>query len=246
MPPGASLYPQPPYHYQNNRLVSLVFQTDPARLAELVPSPLEPDEKSLALFYVGEIQQVDPLRLSYHEAGLGIPVVFDEQPMVYYPCQYLDSALAMQAGREIWGFPRALAEINFYEEDGAITVSISVGDDMLARLAYTTTHLVEELPFLPAHPGVNLKVIPSAEKNIRPEICQLCTVEMRSELLSLETGSASLTLSEHVQPFASLPVWEVVQAELTVFNQVIERGAVIWDYLHQDQPGADEQHIWGP
>jgi acetoacetate decarboxylase len=246
MPPGASLYPQPPYHYLNNRLVSLVFQTDPARLAELVPSPLVPDEKSLALFYIGEIQQVEPLHLSYREAGLGIPVLFDEQPMIYYPCQYVDNPLAMLSGREIWGFPRTLAEITFYEEDGAITASLSAGEEMLSRLAYTTTRLVDLLPALPAHSGVTLKAIPSAEKTTRPEVCQLCTVDMPSHLLTLEAGNASLTLSETMPPFSHLPVWEVVQAELSVFDQVIERGEVIWNYLHQNQPGLDEKHIWGP
>lgn len=69
--------------------------------------------------YVGDLNVDAPWKGNYKEAGIGIPVSFQERPGNYFVALYLDSASAIAGGREIWGWPKKEVEIS-YSEDHSI------------------------------------------------------------------------------------------------------------------------------
>ena len=72
----SSLLPEPPWYYSGD-LLTVEYRTDPARVAELLPAPLEPapdDPGAVALIWAdwqscGEsgAELLDPVRAQYHE-----------------------------------------------------------------------------------------------------------------------------------------------------------------------------------
>jgi len=111
MPSASPLYPEPPFHYENNQVISIIFRTAPEMLQELVPAPLRSNPDNLAFIYVGIFNV--PQKGIYKEAGIGIPAFFGETFGSYLIYLYLDPALAIMPGREIWGWPKKDAEITF-------------------------------------------------------------------------------------------------------------------------------------
>jgi len=78
----SSLLPGPPWHYSGD-LLTVEYRTDPARVAELLPAPLEPapdDPGAVALIWAdwqscGESGEelLDPVRAQYRECFAGSP-----------------------------------------------------------------------------------------------------------------------------------------------------------------------------
>src|SRR5207237_1691717 len=115
----ASIVPPPPWHYSGD-VLTIEYRTDPARVSELLPAPLEPaDEDPGAVAVVFADWQscsdtfeelVDPVRAQYREAFFVVRCRF--QGELYSRCVYIwvDKDFALARG---WyqGYPKKLGSI---------------------------------------------------------------------------------------------------------------------------------------
>ena len=110
MPRQCGLYPPPPIEYKNARALALVFQCVPNMKKNYLPTELEPIESSLDTLIVLEYPNtsIGP----YNEAILLLSCTYQNKPGVYVYSIYVDDDVALAAGREIWGIPKKMAEIN--------------------------------------------------------------------------------------------------------------------------------------
>ena len=109
MPSTAPFYPEPPFNFENNKFITIVFSTTKETLQEFVPAPLVPNPENIAYIYLGRLNV--PHMGVYKEAGIGIPASFGEVTGDYMLYLYLDEAFAIVPGREIWGWPKKDAQI---------------------------------------------------------------------------------------------------------------------------------------
>ena len=232
MPAVAPYYESPLYIYQGNRSVNIVFKTTPETLQALVPAPLVPNPDSVLFIYFAQFNVVAPVQFRYLEMGIGAPASFSDHAGQYAVYLYLDKAGAIVPGREIYGWPKKDAEISFTEEKDGIATQV-IRDEVV--LAEATLHLMEKVEPIPQQPGApwfNLKLIPSVKKNALPDVMQLTSTVIESEMQEMYTGSATLKLgSSASDPLGDIPILAVLEGRFTVDDITLGYGDVIYDYL---------------
>ena len=115
----SSLIPSPPWYYSGD-LLTVEYRTDPARVAELLPAPLElaaKDPGAVALIWAdwqscssSREELLDPVRAQYKEAFVVVRCSFEGE--TYSRCVYIwvDKDFAM--GRGIHqGYPKKLGSM---------------------------------------------------------------------------------------------------------------------------------------
>lgn len=101
---------------------------------------------------------------TFMESGLLVQCVFDnpetkeEEVGVYFAYNYANTDVAITAGREIWGYPRKLADISLDWKKDTITGTV-VRDETTIFKAICT--MEDEGEWLDSGPNINAKVIPS-------------------------------------------------------------------------------------
>ena len=236
MPRGAPLYTAPPYHSQGNRSISILFQTTPETLRELVPVPLVSNPNSLLFVYFAQFNVVSPQMFTYQEAGIGVPVTFKDTPGQFAVYLYLDHTGAIIVGREIYGWPKKDAKISFTERNEVISAQVDREGVMLIE---ATVHRSERLdpPPKPSNlPWFNLKLIPSVKKNAPPDVMQLTSMVIETDTKELHTGSATLKFgSSALDPLGNIPVVRVLQGTYTIDDSTLGYGDVVYNYLAESK-----------
>src|SRR5271169_6083279 len=116
MPSDAPAFQAPPYHYRNAQTISIKFETDPESALDVLPAPFELIEPAAAnlSFYWYPFTTFGP----YHEAILRLYAQYEGKRLTYIHQIFVDTEPPMLAGREIWGFPKKMAMIDFrWERD---------------------------------------------------------------------------------------------------------------------------------
>jgi hypothetical protein len=117
-------YPMPPLTYENNRMLGIAIRTSQDVLGELVPEPLVANSDGQMIIYIGDLNVASPVRFGYLEAGIMIPASDGREEGVYMPVLYLDKALPIVVGREVWGYPKYQADLSLKEEAGVVRARV--------------------------------------------------------------------------------------------------------------------------
>ena len=240
MPSWFPLYPSPPIQFRGNRIMTVVFKTTPEVLRELVPEPLVPNPAGVMFFYIGRLNIEDPAggTFGYLEAGIGVPAVFPKTktPGYFAVCLYLDKAMPIVGGREIWGWPKKDAEITFTEEGGKINGRVERHGTVLLSLSGTCEKKVEPAPNQPQMPLFMQKIIPSPVKESPPDIWQLVSSpNIDTVTKELWNCNAKLDLGTGPQdPLGNIRILGIVSAQFSVGDFIMDYGQVLHDYLAKE------------
>jgi acetoacetate decarboxylase len=234
MPSASPLYPEPPFQYENNRVINILFRSAPEILRDLLPAPLLPNPDNLAFIYAGVFNV--PQKAVYKEAGIGIPAFFGETFGNYLVYLYLDPPLAIMPGREIWGFPKKDAEITFKGQPGTANASVIRGGVTILSASVSASERIEPIPSQSNNPSFNLKLIPSVKKDHPPDVLQLTSTTVISRKKELYRGKGSLAFnSASSDPLGSIPVLEIISGELSTEDASLDYGDVLFDYLAENR-----------
>jgi acetoacetate decarboxylase len=232
MPLTSPAYPPGPYRFVDREYLIITYRTDPAMSRALVPEPLEPDG---ALVKYEFIRMPDSTGFGdYTESGQVIPVSFRGRKGAYAHCMFLNDEPPIAGGRELWGFPKKLANPTLHVEIDALVGTLDYGPVRVATGSMGYKHKAVDLNTVAAAlaaPNFLLKIIPHVDGT--PRICEL--VEYYLEDITLKgawTGPAALALHPHaLAPVAELPVLEVVSGLHIVADLTLGLGRVAFDYL---------------
>jgi acetoacetate decarboxylase len=156
------MYPAPPYHYVDARLLLALFNPPEDAVQGLLPEPLRPSQMPLAGFLFAE--QPCKEAGTFMESGVLVQCLFDnpqtkqEEVGVHFAYNYVDTDVALAAGREIWGYPRKLADISLDLKGDKVVGTTSRDGKTLLR---ATCSLEDEGEWIDSGPNVNVKMIPS-------------------------------------------------------------------------------------
>ncbi len=110
MPLTSPAYPRGPYRFVNREYLIITYRTDAAKLRAVVPEPLEVDAREAVVKYEF-IRMPDSNGFGdYTESGQVIPVSFRGRKGGYTHCMFLNDEGPIAGGRELWGFPKKLAQ----------------------------------------------------------------------------------------------------------------------------------------
>ncbi|MGG5823096.1 acetoacetate decarboxylase [Falsiroseomonas sp. HW251] len=232
MPLLSPAFPPGPYRFVDREFLTVTYRTDPARLRAVVPAPLDVDEPLVKYEF---IRMPDSTGFGdYTETGQVIPVSFRGSKGTYTHCMFLNDHPPIAGGRELWGFPKKLANPSLRKEIDTLVGTLDYGPVRVATATMGYKHREADgsavLASLVA-PNFLLKIIPHVDGSAR--ICEL--VEYHLEDVHLKgawTGPAALALQPHaLAPVAELPVLKVVSAVHLVADLTLGLGRVVHDYL---------------
>ncbi|WP_127904140.1 acetoacetate decarboxylase [Solirhodobacter olei] len=232
MPLTSPAYPRGPYKFVNREFFIVTYRTDMDALREVVPAPLEVTEPLVKFEF---IRMPDSTGFGdYTESGQVIPVRFNGEEGGYSHAMYLDDEAPIAGGREIWGFPKKLAQPRLRVEKDTLIGTLDMGSVRLATATMGYKYREADRTKMKAAveaPAFLLKIIPHVD--CTPRICEL--VRYRSEDVTVKgawEAPGRLELFHHaLAPVADLPVREVVSAVHILTDLTLGLGRVVHDYL---------------
>lgn len=234
MPITNPAYPKGPYRFNNREFLIITYETDIELLKEVVPEPLEVVEPIVKFEF---IRMPDSTGFGdYTESGQVIPVRYKGKMGGYSHAMYLDDHPPIAGGREIWGFPKKLANPKLQVVNETLLGTLDYGPCRIATATmgykYEEVDSKKVLEAMGA-PNYLLKIIPHVDGSTR--ICEL--VEYYLSDITVKgawQGPAQLELAHHaLAPVASLPVKRVISALHIHSDLTLPYGKVVHDYMRQ-------------
>jgi acetoacetate decarboxylase len=233
MPLTSPAYPIGPYRFVDREFLIITYRTDPQKLRELVPEPLQIEEPVVKFEF---IRMPDSTGFGdYTESGQVIPVSLNGRKGGYSHCMFLNDHPPIAGGRELWGFPKKLAQPTLQPQIDTMIGTLDYGSVRIATGTMGYKHcVVKDLKAVKASleaPNFLLKIMPHVDGT--PRICELVEYELTDiNLKGAWTGPAALTLFSHaLAPLAELPVLEVISGTHIIADITLPLGKVVHDYL---------------
>jgi acetoacetate decarboxylase len=232
MPLTSPAFPPGPYRFVDREYLIITYRTDPEKLRAVVPEPLRPESDTVKYEF---IRMPDSTGFGdYTETGQVIPVTFGGRRGGYSHCMFLNDDPPIAGGRELWGFPKKLADPTLRVEIDTLVGTLDYGPVRVATGSMGYKHMGVDLAAVTealAAPNFLLKIIPHVDGT--PRICEL--VEYYLEEITVKgawTAPAALDLHAHaLAPVAELPVLEVVSGVHVIADLTLGLGKVVHDYL---------------
>jgi acetoacetate decarboxylase len=232
MPLTHPAYPPGPYRFVDREFFIITYRTDPQLLRRFVPEPLEIEAPLVKYEF---IRMPDSTGFGdYTETGQVIPVAFLGRKGSYTQCMFLNDHPPIAGGRELWGFPKKLANPTLRAETDMLVGTLDYGPVRVATGTMGYKHRAADIAAVKAAlsaPNYLLKIIPHVDGS--PRICELVEYYLESiDVKGAWTGPGALSLSPHaLAPVAELPVLEVVSALHILADLTLGLGNVVHDYL---------------
>lgn len=232
MPLASPSYPPGPYRFVDREYFVITYRTDRDALEKVVPEPLALAEPMVKFEF---IRMPDSTGFGdYTESGQVIPVTFEGEAGAYVHSMFLNDESPIAGGREIWGFPKKLAEPALRAEKDTLLGTLDYGAVRIATGTMGYKHRTLDRDAVRkalSIPNYTIKIIP--DPDCTPRICEL--VRFRLEELEVKgawEGPAALELFHHaLAPVAALPVREVVSAVHILTDLTLGLGEIVHDYL---------------
>lgn len=191
-PTLAPLYPAPPYEYRGSHLVVALGEGDTP--ATVLPSGLDrPVSRTCTVVFA---EYPDTTIGPYREVLVLTAASWHGVDGVFCPLIYVDSDAALCAGREVWGFPKKLADIELSEDGGRVRGRLVRAGQELIVLEGHAGEITEPAAAaaLGAMPIYNHKFIPAANGK---ETDVDCLTQVRLDVVGHRawTGTGALRAS---------------------------------------------------
>jgi len=242
MPAASSSYPRGPYRFVNREYFIVTYESDPAAIRAALPEPLEPDGTNYVLYEF--IRMPDSSGFGdYTETGIVIPAKYKGEALNFTAQMYLDDEPPISGGREVWGFPKKLANPTLSIVHDTLTGRLEYAGERVAlgTMGYKHHNLLldpktgqthtEEIVKKLSKTQTNLKLIPGVDGE--PAIAQIVAYNMTDiTVKGAWSGPARLHLIPHVNaPVADLPVNRVIGGTHFIADITLPYGRVLYDYL---------------
>ena len=231
MPLTNPAFPPGPYRFVNREYFIIQYRTDPNALRQIVPEPVELTEPVVNYEF---IRMPDSTGFGdYTESGQVIPVSYQGQTGGYTHQMFLNDHPPI-AGRELWDFPKKLAQPKLAVEIDTLVGTLNYGSVRVATGTMGYKHraldTVAEARKLAA-PNFLLKILSHVDGT--PRVCELVRFHLEDiTVKGARTGPAALDLYSHaLAPVAELPVLQVLSAKHIVADLTLGLGTVVHDYL---------------
>lgn len=207
-------------------MVIVFFKTDPEILKQVLPPPLTPSPEPIAYAYVAEFQKTN-FGIKYNEAAFFIPAQYQNERGSYCLSMPVDNDIAMIAGREVYGYPKKIAESITLTRQGNHVKGTCIRHgipiiEITADIQATFPEKFTSTPhfLIKAFPSLN---VVGVDKH--PRLIRHLT---KSEYGPIEIGTGSLTLNKsHKDLLHEIPVHEVTMAAYTTQTNIWMQPATV-------------------
>lgn len=192
----SSILPPPPWHYSGD-LLTIEYRTNPERVVELLPDPLEPadDPGAVALVWAdwqscGDdfSELLDPVRAQYKEAFFVVRARYEGEHVSRCVYIWVDKDFAMVRGH-FQGYPKKLGSVWMtrpvthgragprLEPGGRFGATLAANDRRLAEAVFTIDGTTDSGGFVNSHAMVHTRYMPAVEGDGHAAMHELVTMK---------------------------------------------------------------------
>ncbi|MFO8017794.1 MAG: acetoacetate decarboxylase family protein [Promethearchaeia archaeon] len=193
--------------FKDARMITVLWETKPEIVERVLPPPLESVSLPVALAFIVDYPSTNQ-GLPYHEGALMIRCQYDGVPGNYYLAMPVTDDRAMIGGREIFGFPKKIANVHLEKNERQVyayserlgTKNIEIKADLSKKFNDPETpQIIKELGLLPGRGkntiNYNFKYFPAPNKDGFDYDPWLVRQETSVGPKSMDMGEVEITLN---------------------------------------------------
>jgi len=106
--------------FYDAEMLMVFWETKPEIIAKLLPLPLEPPEYPMAMAFIANYPKTN-FDVTYKESALFLRAVHNGEEGNYCLSMPVTNDMAMAGGREVFGFPKKIADIHIAKDNQFVT-----------------------------------------------------------------------------------------------------------------------------
>ena len=214
-----------PHHFNDNHGIQILCRAPKGAIERALAAPLEQNgDDDVFVLQMGWSPDCEGFNV--HEIQINAPVKWRDKTGSTTLIEYIDSDMGLIAGREIWGWPKKMADIVWTETDTGWTFECYKQKDQghipLMKVEYTISDSVPAVEWPNMRPVYLVKRIPNASLSV-PPLTQLVCVGCGSP--DGGPGSDTNPATTHTQGMATVQFFDGPHDPLTFFGPVEVLGA---------------------
>jgi acetoacetate decarboxylase len=239
------------FDFYGAEMVYVMFRTDPEVVKRIVPEPLKPSAEPYAMAFVARYPKTN-FGSVYNEAALFVTVEHAGEMGGYCLAMLVTEDMALIGGREIFGFPKKIAEeISLGSTENGVRGRCVRRGVELMNLSLPFEEQVEPekaaemLRTLAGQEGgegwraiaYNFKFFQSprlSDFDYKPRLVKQVTTFRPSSKIKLSYGFDLKLRSSDSDPLAEIPVKQPMMGMYGVFNNTMHAGEVVAE-VEEDQ-----------
>jgi acetoacetate decarboxylase len=170
-------YPPLPHHFNNNRTIQILCQAPKGAIKRALAQPLEQSGDD-DLFVVLMGWSPDCEGYNVHEIAINAPVKWKNSTGNTTLIEYIDSDMGLIAGREVWGWPKKMADITWTQTATGWTITANKLKDQksipLMKIEYNISNSTPTVKWPDMGPTYLVKRIPNASPTVAPLTQLVC------------------------------------------------------------------------
>lgn len=111
------------FDFYNAEFLSTYWETKPEIVKKLLPPPLKPAKHPVASVFIAKYPRTN-FGVSYHEGALFLFAEYDGITGAYCLAMPVDNDMAMIGGRETFGYPKKMSNIQFEKKEKSFKGSV--------------------------------------------------------------------------------------------------------------------------
>lgn len=225
MPDDSPIYSKVPITYKGFRKLSVLCKANPAGIRKALPSIFNPvgDVIEVFLMNVVEVDGLDP----YMEGGIVIPCEYEGMLGAHVTYEYVTHDDSLTVGREIWGYPKKIADMTFTENEDKISSTLYRRGLLLIGIDFEKDSKAKDYPRPVMQPRIQLKRFVRADGSDF-DMDQVIINRLKGSVVHEQYfGKAKVTLNgTKADPMDQFGPIEIVGAEFIVADFVLDYGEI--------------------
>lgn len=219
-------YPPLPHHFTDVHTIQVLCQAPEGAIKKALAPPLEPagtaDTFILLLAWTPDVEKMG---FNVHEIAINAPVKWGDRVGNTTLIEYIDSDMGLIAGREIYGWPKKMAIINWTQTETGWTVTASKMQDQggipLMKIEYTVSDSTPEVEWFDMGPSLLVRRIPNASATT-PSFFQMVCVGCSEQGGAAEGGAPLVAQNprQETKGFATVEFFDGPHDPLTFLGPV--------------------------
>jgi acetoacetate decarboxylase len=202
-------YPPLPHHFSDVRTIQILCQAPKGAIKRALAKPLEPSgDGDLFVLLLGWTPDVEKQGYNVHEIALNAPVLWKGKAGNTTMIEYIDSDMGLIAGREIYGWPKKMADITWTQTATGWTITAKKMKDQkslpLMKIEYTASKSTPTVKWPDMGPVYLVRRIPNASPttpSLNELVCVGCNLPAGSGPLVAPAGAKDTKGTATVQFF---------------------------------------------
>jgi acetoacetate decarboxylase len=213
-------YPPLPHHFGKTLGIQILCQAPKGAITRALARPLEPvGDADRFILLMGWSPNCEGYNV--HEIAINAPVKWKSSTGNTSLIEYIDSDMGLITGREVWGWPKKMADITWTQTATGWTITANKLKDQnsipLMKVEYKISNSTPEVKWPDMGPTYLVKRIPNASPTVSP-LTQLVCVGCN---LPIKGSSPVMPLaSKGTKGFATVKFFDGPHDPLTFFGPV--------------------------